>query len=267
MLKDITLGQFFPGDSIVHRLDARFKLVTVFLFMVTLFSMKGPFSISIMAAFVLLAVILSKISPKMIARSLRPLVMLILFTVLLNMLFTPGTPIWEFGILKITREGIDFSIMMAVRIILLITGTALLTYTTSPIMLTDAIESLFSPLKKLKVPVGEFAMMMSIALRFIPDLLDETSRIMASQKARGADFESGNILRRIKAFVPVLVPVFVGAFKRADELAVAMESRCYRDGDGRTRLKVLKSSRGDWLTLLFCIAVFGVAMTLGLKGM
>lgn len=266
MLKDITLGQFFPGNTLVHRIDPRFKLLMIFAFMISLFMMKGAVSLTIMSVFVFVSVIASKIGIKMIFKNLKPLMFLILFTVCLNMFFTPGETLWQLGFVRITREGVEFSVLMAVRIILLIVGTSLLTYTTSPIRLTDAIEQLLSPLKRLKIPVGELAMMMTIALRFIPTLLNETDRIMSSQKARGADFESGGVIKRIKAFVPVLVPVFVSAFKRADELALAMESRCYRDGTGRTRLNQLKSNRFDWVILAVSVVFFSSAAVLGVLG-
>ena len=256
MLKDITLGQFFPGNSIVHRLDPRFKLVLMMVMMVVLVMIQRAIPLTLMFVFVAAAVAASKISLKLIMRSLRPLLIMVLFTSLLNIFFTPGREIWRIWFFRITYEGIVFSVVMAVRITLLIAGTSLLTYTTSPIMLTEAIERLLSPLKKIGAPVGELAMMMTIALRFIPTLLDETERIMAAQKARGADLESGNMLKRIRAFVPVLVPVFVGALKRADELALAMESRCYRGGNERTSMKVLKASRLDFEAAGVCCVFF-----------
>lgn len=252
MLKDITLGQFFPGNTPVHRLDPRTKIIFVLLFIIGLFQAKGWISYGAVTAVTVFAMILSKISPRNIFKGLKPMLIIILLTGILNLFYTEGTPIlpgWA-----ITHEGIAKAVQMILRIVLLITGTFLLTYTTSPISLTDGLELLLNPLKKLKVPVHEMTLMMSLALRFIPTLIEETDKIMSAQRSRGADFETGSLVQRAKALLPVLVPLFVSAFRRADELAIAMESRCYHGGEGRTRMKVLRFSVGDYIALFFGIA-------------
>ncbi len=257
MLKDITLGQYFPGNTIVHRLDPRTKLIVVILYIVALFQADSWISYAAVTAALVAGVTISHIPMKNMFRGLKPMLMIIALTALLNIFYTQGTPIlpgW-----KITWEGLDRAAKMVLRITLLITGTFLLTYTTSPIALTDGLEMLMNPLKKLNVPVHEMTMMMSMALRFIPTLIEETDKIMSAQKARGADFETGNLIQRAKALVPILVPLFVSAFRRADELAVAMECRCYHGGEGRTRMKQLHMSYADWIALalgvLFLAAV------------
>lgn len=255
MLKDITLGQYFPGDTVVHRLDPRTKLLMVILYIVALFLCKGFVSYGVALAFLITAVVLSKIRPKALFKGLKPLLIIIIFTAVLNLFYTDGTVLIKFWIFKITREGIYNAFFLVLRIMLLVMGTFLLTYTTSPIALTDGLESLLSPLKKLHFPVHELAMMMSIALRFIPTLIEETDKIISAQKARGADFETGNIFRRAKALIPILVPLFVSAFRRADELATAMECRCYHGGKGRTKLKQLRYRRRDVFSLLLGVAV------------
>ena len=246
MLKDITIGQFFPGKSVIHRVDPRVKIVMVLAFIVVLFLAKGPWAYAFTIALLAAVIINSKISLRLIVKGIKPLVFIILFTAVLNMFYTPGRALWTFGIFTITYEGVIQAVYMAVRIILLIIGTSMLTYTTSPIMLTDGLESLLKPWKRFHVPVHELAMMMTIALRFIPTLIEETDKIMNAQKARGADFETGNLIQRAKALVPILIPLFVSAFRRADELAVAMECRLYHGGEGRTRLKELKMGRLDY---------------------
>ena len=255
MLKDITLGQYFPGDTVVHRLDPRTKLLMVILYIVALFLCKGFVSYGVALAFLITAVVLSKIRPKALFKGLKPLLIIIIFTAALNLFYTDGTVLVKFWIFKITREGIYNAFFLVLRIMLLVMGTFLLTCTTSPIALTDGLESLLSPLKKLHFPVHELAMMMSIALRFIPTLIEETDKIISAQKARGADFETGNIFRRAKALIPILVPLFVSAFRRADELATAMECRCYHGGKGRTKLKQLRYRRRDVFSLLLGVAV------------
>ncbi|MBR4308378.1 MAG: energy-coupling factor transporter transmembrane protein EcfT [Oscillospiraceae bacterium] len=239
MLKDITLGQFFPGKSFLHRLDARCKLMLVIVYIVALFLCKSYGSYGLALLFLALAVGVSHIPLKSLFKGLKPLLIIIIFTSLINMFYTPGTILVRFWIFKITMEGLRNAFFLVLRIILLISGTFLLTYTTSPIDLTDGLESLLSPLKKIRFPVHELALMMSIALRFIPTLIEETDKIISAQKARGADFESGNIFRRAKALIPILVPLFISAFRRADELATAMEARCYHGGEGRTKMKQL----------------------------
>ena len=248
MLKDITLGQFFPGDTIVHRLDPRTKLILVIVYIVALFQAKGWVGYAIVVLVTALCMALSHIRPKNIFKGLKPMLFIIVLTALLNIFYTEGREIipgWH-----MTWEGLERSVQMILRIVLLITGTFLLTYTTSPIALTDGLELLLSPLKKLKVPVHEMTIMMSMALRFIPTLIEETDKIMSAQKARGADFETGKLTERAKALLPILVPLFVSAFRRADELAVAMESRCYHGGEGRTRMKILRFAARDWLALV-----------------
>ena len=240
MLKDITLGQFFPGNSFLHRLDARTKLMLTMVYIVALFLCEGFCSYGLALVFLAVAVIVSRIPLKSLFKGLKPLLIIILFTALINMFYTPGKVLVQFWVLKITAEGLRNALFLVLRIVLLISGTFLLTYTTSPIDLTDGLESLLSPLKKLRFPVHELALMMSIALRFIPTLIEETDKIISAQKARGADFESGNIFRRAKALIPILVPLFISAFRRADELATAMEARCYHGGQGRTKMKQLK---------------------------
>lgn len=248
MLKDVTLGQFFPGDTIVHRLDARTKLILVIVYIVALFQAVGWVSYAAVTAATAACMALSHIAPKHIFKGLKPMLFIIVLTALLNIFYTEGTPIIPGWI--ITWEGISRAVRMILRIALLITGTFLLTYTTSPIALTDGLEKLMNPLKKIKVPVHEMTMMMSMALRFIPTLIEETDKIMSAQKARGADFETGSLIDRAKALLPVMVPLFVSAFRRADELAVAMESRCYHGGDGRTRMKQLKFAARDFVALI-----------------
>ncbi len=258
MLKDITLGQYFPGDTVVHRLDARTKLLLVVIYIVGLFNSTGWASYAFVILVTALSMAISKIKPKSALKGLKPLVIIIILTAVLNIFYTDGTPIVEGWI--ITWEGIERAVMMSLRIILLIVGTFMLTYTTSPIALTDGLEIMMGPLKKIKIPVHEMSMMMSMALRFIPTLIEETDKIMSAQKARGADFDSGNLFRRAKALLPILVPLFVSAFRRADELAVAMESRCYHGGEGRTRMKQLRMQGIDaWALVLgavFLAAIF-----------
>ena len=264
MLKDITLGQYFPGNTIVHRLDPRTKLILVILFIVSLFQAESWLSYIAMLLITILCMVLSKIKPKNIFNGLKPMIIIIVFTALLNMFYTEGTPVMPGWI--ITWEGISKAFKMILRIMLLITGTFLLTYTTSPISLTDGLEMLLNPLKKIKVPVHEMTMMMSMALRFIPALIEETDKIMSAQKARGADFETGGLVKRAKALIPILVPLFVSAFRRADELAVAMECRCYHGGEGRTRMKQLKMYTRDYIALLLGVLVLVLIILLKHKG-
>ncbi len=247
MLKDVTLGQFFPGDTVVHRLDARTKLILVIVYIVGLFQAVGWVSYGAVTLATAVCMWLSHISARNIFKGLKPMLFIIVLTALLNIFYTEGTPIVPGWV--ITWEGIARAVQMILRIVLLITGTFLLTYTTSPIALTDGLEKLMNPLKKIKVPVHEMTMMMSMALRFIPTLIEETDKIMSAQKARGADFETGSLIDRAKALLPVMVPLFVSAFRRADELAVAMESRCYHGGEGRTRMKQPRFAARDFIAL------------------
>ena len=261
MLKDITLGQYFPGKSPIHRMDPRTKLILTVVYIVALFIADNWFSYLTMMAFLVLCIRISAIPLKSIVRGMKPLVFILIFTAILNLFYTDGGVVLvELGSLTITSEGLKRAFFMIWRILMLISGTFLLTYTTSPISLTDGLESLMNPLKKLKVPVHELAMMMSIALRFIPTLIEETDKIMNAQKARGAQLDTGKMTDRVKALVPVLIPLFISAFRRADELAMAMECRCYRGGEGRTRLKVLRCEKQDYIDLVVCIACFGVIL-------
>lgn len=264
MLKDMTLGQFFPGNSILHRLDARIKLLLTVLYIVAIFLAKNEFCFGLLLLSSVMLVALSRLSVRVILKGLKPILFVLLFTMVLNLFFTKGdTLIFKFYFLEMYYEGIVRAVKMALRVVILIIGTSvLLTYTTSPIVLTDAIESLLSPLKKIRVPVHEFAMMMTIALRFIPTLVEETEKIINAQKSRGADFESGGLLKRARALVPILIPLFVSAFNRADELAVAMECRCYRGDVGRTRFVRMQMHAHDVFALLLLVA-FLVGIILG----
>ena len=267
MLKDITLGQYFPGSSLAHRLDPRTKLMLTVLYIVILFCATSFVSYGLVAALLVVGIKVSGVAPKALVRGLKPILFIICFTAVLNLFYTPGDELASFWIFTITRQGVATAFFMVLRITMLIMGTFLLTYTTSPIALTDGLESLMGPLKKLKVPVHELAMIMSIALRFIPTLIEETDKIMSAQKARGADFESGSLLDRARALVPVLVPLFISAFRRADELAVAMECRCYHGGQGRTKLHVLRYQARDYLVLLAYAAVLAAVLVLGRFGL
>ena len=255
MIKDITIGQYIPGDTIIHNLDPRIKIIITFVFITLLFFVGNYFSYLYIIAFMGLAIVLSKISPKFIIKGLKPLIVIIALTVILNVFMTQGEVIYRIWRLSITREGLYQAGFMGLRLIFLITGASLLTLTTSPIALTDGIEKLLSPLKRIGVPAHELAMMMTIALRFIPTLLEETDKIMKAQMARGADFETGNLINRARAMVPLLVPLFISAFRRADELALAMEARCYRGGEKRTRMKQLKLEFRDYGAMLITAAV------------
>ncbi len=249
MIRDITIGQYIDADSPLHKMDARAKIIGVILFIILLFSVESAIGYAVITAFLVLTVKSSSIGLKFILRGLKPILYILIFTVIINILMTPGTSLLEIPIftltLKITKEGLKAGCFMIIRLIYLVIGTSVLTLTTSPLMLTDGIERLLSPLKVIKVPAHEIAMMMTIAIRFIPTLTEEADKIMKAQTARGADFESGSIIRRAKAMIPLLVPLFVSAFRRADDLATAMDSRCYRGGENRTRMKEMKLSRYD----------------------
>jgi energy-coupling factor transport system permease protein len=262
MMKDITLGQFFPGETFIHRLDPRTKLIMTFVYIAALFTARSFISYAVMFAFLAICVTVSGIKPRTILKGLKPLIFIIVLSALLNLFYTEGEILLRFWILKITREGIFRAVFMIVRIIMLITGTLLMTYTTSPIALTDALETLLNPLKKIRLPIHELTMMMSIALRFIPTLIEETDKIMSAQKARGANFETGSLVQRAKALLPLFVPLFVSAFRRADELAVAMECRCYHGGEGRTRMKQLKYTKIDAVSFVIGAILFSGVVTL-----
>ncbi len=258
MLKDITIGQYYPTGSYVHKLDPRTKILITFALIIGLFIINTFIPYAYIIAFIFVSVYISKIPIKYIIKGLKPLRIIIIITFIINIFMTQGEPIFNLGPLVMTREGLYQAFFMAIRLVLLVMGTSLLTLTTSPIALTDGIEHLLNPFKKIGVPAHELAMMMTIALRFIPTLLEETDKIMKAQMARGADFESGNIISRAKSLVPLLVPLFISAFRRADELAMAMEARCYRGGENRTRMKELKMTGKDIVALVvttFLLAV------------
>ncbi len=258
MLSDITLGQYFPGRSLLHRLDPRMKIILSILLMVSVFMAKNLFCYLFVTVVTVSLILIGKLSLRVVLRGIRPILYVLIFTMILNLLFTSsagGTVLFEIWIIKITAQGIWRAVFMSLRVVLLVIGTSvLLTYTTTPISLTDGIESLLSPLKAIRVPVHEFAMMMTIALRFVPTLIEETEKIMNAQKSRGADFSSGGLVRRVKALVPILVPLFVSAFQRAIDLATAMECRCYRGGKGRTKLIRYRLSFRDFAALAFFAA-------------
>ena len=260
-LKDITLGQYFPGNTLLHRLDPRTKLLGTVAYIVALFLAKGIVGYAVLLAVLAALIAVSRVGLKTILRGMKPILVIIIITAVLNLFYTPGAgePLAAFWIFKIYPEGIWAAVYMILRIAMLIACTFLLTYTTSPILLTDGLEKLLGPLKAIRVPVHELAMMMSIALRFIPTLIEETDKIMSAQKARGADFDTGSLMQKARALVPLLVPLFISAFRRADELAVAMECRCYHGGEGRTKLHVLQYEGRDYLAL-----VLGLAVTAGI---
>ena len=254
MIKDITIGQYFPGKSVLHRMDSRVKILLTAVFIVMLFMAKSIQALSVGILFTVVTFIISRIPLKMMGKSLKPIVPIVIFTAVLNLFFIrTGDILWEWKIIKLTQNGVDTSLFMVIRIICLICGSSLLTYTTSPIELTDAIEKLLGPLKKIKVPVHELAMMMTIALRFIPTLIEETDKIINAQKARGADMETGGLIQKTKALIPILIPLFVASFRHAEELALAMECRCYHGGEGRTRMKQLKMTITDLWGSLYCM--------------
>ncbi len=259
MIKDITIGQYMPGESFIHKLDARVKILFSLLFIIDLFLIKDFPGYIVIFVFTIMAIAISKIQFRYIYKGVKPIFMLMLITALFNVFLTRGdTLLWQLGFIKIYKEGVITAIFMILRLTFLIIGTSLLTLTTSPIELTDGIEKLLGPFKKIGVPAHELAMMMTIALRFIPTLMDETDKIMKAQKARGADFESGSLISRAKSLIPILVPLFISSFRRADELAMAMEARCYKGGDGRTRMKVLKITSRDYIAMLVMGILTGI---------
>ena len=262
-LRDITLGQYFPGDSPIHRLDPRAKLIAMICYIVALFLGQWFVTYAVLFLALAAAVKVSTVKPKALLRGLKPVVFILVFTAVLNIFYTPGEALASFWIFTITREGIVHAFFMVVRIIMLITCTFLLTYTTSPLALTDGLESLLGPLTNLRVPLHDLSIMMSIALRFIPNLIEETDKIMSAQRARGADFDSGNLVQRAKALIPLLVPLFISAFRRADELATAMECRCYHGDEGRTRMKQLHYRPGD---IFFILGALALAVLIGVMG-
>ena len=254
-LKDITLGQYFPGTSLIHRFDPRAKILFTVLFIATIFLCKNVVSYGLTLVVLLVLIAISRVRPKVFLKGMKPIIFIVIYTALLNLFYTSGTVVWSFGILKITEEGLWKAGFMVLRILMLIACTLLLTYTTSPIALTDGLERLLRPLKKVNFPVHELSMMMSIALRFIPTLIQETDKIISAQKARGADFDSGGLVQKAKALIPILIPLFISSFRRAEELAIAMECRCYHGDEGRTSLRQLVMAGRDWGLLVFSIAL------------
>lgn len=254
MIRDITIGQYYKTDSVIHKLDPRVKLIATLIFIISLFVFDRPAGFVVAAVFLGSAIVLSKVPFSFIVRGLKPILMLILITVIFNLFLVEGETVLRIWKLTITREGIESAVYLVVRLSMLIIGSSLMTLTTTPNHLTDGIERLLKPLKAIGVPVHEIAMMMSIALRFIPILLEETDKIMKAQSARCADFENGNIVKRAKGMLPILVPLFVSAFRRANDLAMAMESRCYRGGEGRTKMKPLRYRGLDWVAYLVILA-------------
>ena len=262
-IKDITLGQYYPGESAVHRLDARTKILATTVFLVSLFLVKSFTGFVFCALFLGVIIKISGVPFKFIVRGLKAVVMIIVFTTLLNMFMTPGNVLWQWKILKITDTGLYRACFMSIRLVLLILGSSMLTLTTKPVSLTDGLEKLFKPLGKVGLPAHELAMMMTIALRFIPTLLDETDKIMKAQTARGADFESGSLKDRAKALIPILVPLFVSAFRIAGDLAMAMEARCYRGGDGRTRMTAMEFKKKDGLAAIIMVLFVAAVVVMG----
>lgn len=262
MLQDITIGQYYPADSFIHRLDPRVKLAGTFLFIISVFLLHHPVSILLATGFLVVFILASKIPFSYIVRGLKPILVLLLITGVFNLIFTPGKIIWEFGIVTITLEGVINTGYMMIRLIYLVIGTSVMTLTTTPNRMTDGMEKLFAPLRHIKVPVHEIAMMMSIALRFIPILVEETDKIKKAQMARGADFETGSFIRKIKNMIPLLVPLFVSAWRRATDLAMAMESRCYHGGEGRTKMKPLTYTKTDYNTYVVIWIYFGLMILL-----
>ncbi|WP_099204793.1 energy-coupling factor transporter transmembrane component T family protein [Scatolibacter rhodanostii] len=257
-MMDITIGQFFPGKSIMHKIDPRLKICLTIFSIVLLFMAQNFLSLAVAVAFIFIGMLISKVPVKLYLKSIRAVIFIVVFTSLLNVFYGTGEPIAQFWVFKVTVNGILNSVFISTRIISLILASSVLTFTTSPTQLTDAIERLLKPLTYIKVPVHEFAMIMTIALRFVPLLLEETDKIMQAQKARGADMESGGMVQRIKAMIPVLIPLFVSAFRRAYDLATAMESRCYHGGEGRTKMKILKMQKSDFFVILLVLILLVV---------
>ena len=266
-LKDITLGQYFPGTSLIHRFDPRAKILFTVFFIAAIFLCKKLVSYGMTLRVLLIFIAISRVKAKVFLKGMKPVIFILICTALLNLFYTSGTVLWSFGILKITEEGLWKAGFMVLRILLLIACTLLLTYTTSPIALTDGLERLLRPLKKVRFPVHELSMMMSIALRFIPTLIQETDKIISAQKARGADFDSGNLVQKAKALIPILIPLFISSFRRAEELAIAMECRCYHGDEGRTSLRQLTMAGRDWGLLVFSIALCAGIVVLRLFGL
>jgi energy-coupling factor transport system permease protein len=266
MFKDIIIGQYIPGKSVLHRMDARIKILLTLAFIVVLFLINNPISYVVFTVFTLALILISRVPIRFLLKGLKPMLFILVFTAVINLFMTPGDPLWSVNLfgwtLSITQQGVVSGVLMLLRLLYLVVGTTLLTLTTSPLQLTDGIEMLLSPFQRIKVPAHEIAMMMTIAIRFIPTLAEETDKIMKAQMARGADFETGNLVQRAKAMVPLLVPLFISAFRRADELATAMEARCYRGGKNRTKMKQMKMTMLDaWSSLVF-LGCTGVLMAI-----
>lgn len=266
MLANITIGQYFPGNSILHQMDPRSKIIWLLILITCIFIVDTALAYSVICAFALIIILLSKVPVMMILRSVRPLLWIIIFTFLIHIFTTHGEIIWQYGFVSITKEGVAQAVLVSLRLVLLIVLSSLLTFTTSPIGLTDGLEKLLSPLKRVGLPAHELAMMMTIALRFIPTLLEECDKIMKAQRSRGADFSSGNIIKRVKSMIPLLVPLFISAFRRADDLAVAMEARCYRGGEDRTRMKVLAIGRIDYQSIVIGIVLLSLLIIIKAYG-
>lgn len=263
MIRDITLGQYYQADSVIHKLDPRVKLIATFVFIISLFVVDNFIGYGICFLFLVIAIALSKVPVKFMLRGMKAIFFLLIITVIFNLFLTPGETLISFWVFKITKEGVKMAFTMAVRLSMLIVGSSVMTLTTTPNNLTDGLESVMNPLKKIKVPVHEIAMMMSIALRFIPILLEETDKIMKAQIARGADFESGNLFKKAKSMVPLLVPLFISAFRRANDLAMAMEARCYQGGEGRTKMKPLIYKKRDAIAYVVVVLFFGICIAVG----
>lgn len=265
MMSDITLGQFFPGHSVIHKLDPRMKIVLTIVYMVMLFLADNAWSLALTAVFLTAVVLLSRVPVRLTLKSIKPLLPIIIFMTLINVFYVSGGPVlWRWGFVVITSKGLALAVFMTVRIVFLIVSASMLTYTTSPIALTDALESLMSPLKRVHLPVHELSMMMTIALRFIPLLIEETDKIISAQKARGADFETGNLMRRLRALTPIIIPLFVSAYRRAGELALAMDCRCYRGGEGRTRLNRLRMGTADFVSAAVSAVILALVIALNI---
>ena len=267
MIRDITIGQYYPGKSVLHRLDPRTKFIGTLAFLISVFVFHTFLGYLVATIFLAAMIKLSTVPVKFIFKGLKAIVIILMITVFFNMLLTPGEVLWKFGILKITKEGVSLAVKMAIRLIYLVIGSSVMTLTTTPNQLTDGLERLLRALNKMHVPVHEISMMMSIALRFIPILLEETDKIMKAQMARGADFESGNFIQRAKNMVPLLVPLFISAFRRANDLAMAMEARCYHGGAGRTQMKPLKYASGDWIAFGILVLYMGIAIGFRIAGL
>lgn len=268
MIRDITIGQYYPAESPIHRLDARVKIVVTFLFIISLFVVNTFIGYVCVTAILGAVIKVSKVPLKFMMKGLKSIVIIILFTAVINLFLTQGEQvIWEFGFLYLTWEGIYMAVKMCVRLVLLIVGSSVLTLTTTPIQLTDGIEYILRPLKRIGVPAHEIAMMMTIALRFIPTLLDETDKIIKAQQARGADFDTGNLMQKAKSMIPILVPLFISAFRRAEELAMAMEARCYHGGDHRTQMKPLHYEKRDYIAFVILVAYLAVGVVFRVVGL